>query len=106
MIFQNFIFLDSNSTSTTSNVLSNFNGVSLILEVTGTVTGVTVQGGANPNTSDWGNLAVIDNSSLSVITTGITVTGTYLIPISGLSRIRVINSGTAGEVTVFGRVIV
>ena len=103
MNIANFVFFDENSTSSTSNVLSNPSSAStMTLEVYGNSFNLTVEGRADFQGEDnWHELGIIGLKSYDVLSS-ITEEGIYAIPMDGISQIRLVNSGSVGSFKAFG----
>lgn len=106
MYLQNFVFLDENSSSTTSNSLVvNSNAETLKLSVitlsSGTTPSITVQGMVDRDAAQWFNLAVIKLADYSVAST-ITAEGIYAVDAQGVKELRVVSGTAAGSVKVMG----
>ena len=99
----NFVFFDENSTSSTSNVLSNpSNASTMTLEVSGSSFNLKVEGRADFQGEDnWHELGIIGLKDYSVLSS-ISEEGIYAIPMDGISQIRLINSGSVGSFKAFG----
>ena len=99
--------IDAASSAGTSDVVANTNCDLLSVQVSGTLTAVSVkvQGKTNPEADDWTDLAVFDKSSMELTagSTGITAKGIYEANIAGVVLVRVsVTSVTGGNVTVVG----
>ena len=103
MNIANFVFFDENSTSSTSNVLSNPSSAStMTLEVYGSSFNLTVEGRADFQGEDnWHELGIIGLKNYDVLAS-ITEEGIYAIPMDGISQIRLVNSGSVGSFKAFG----
>lgn len=103
MNIANFVFFDENSTSSTSNVLSNPSSAStMTLEVYGSSFNLTVEGRADFQGEDnWHELGIIGLKSYDVLSS-ITEEGIYAISMDGISQIRLVNSGSVGSFKAFG----
>lgn len=100
---QEFMFLDENSTSTTSGefeVGGGFQTLSLSVYSASSVS-VTVQCLLTDGSTTWMNVAAVDSKTSESATT-ITANGIYNVDATGVDKFRVINGGTAGSVKVFG----
>lgn len=106
MYLQNFLFLDVDSTTTTSNpLIVNSKAVSLKLsvEAEGTLD-ISVQGKVDRDSSSFFDLAIIDLSDFSKIET-ITEEGLYVVDVQGIKEIQVVNNDSATAVKVLGVVV-
>lgn len=103
MNISNFVFFDENSTSSTSNILSNpSNAATLTLEVYGSSFNLTVEGRSDFQGEDnWHQLAAISLKDFSVLSS-ITEEGIYSIAFDGITQIRLTNSGSVGNFKAFG----
>lgn len=103
MNISNFIFFDENSTSNTSNILSNpSNAATLTLEVYGSSFNLTVEGRSDFRGEDnWHQLGIIGLKDYDVLSS-ITEEGIYAIPFDGITQIRLVNSGSVGSFKAFG----
>ena len=101
-----FVFLDANSTSTTSNtfyVPYGADEVVVQVKISGTPD-VTIKGKTDTENGEFVALAVINRSDFS---TGekITANGIYSVSASGIRQMQAVNGGAAGSVTVFGAAV-
>lgn len=103
MNISNFVFFDENSSSNTSNILSNIgNASSLTLEVYGDSFSLTVEGRSDFQGGDnWHELGIIGLKDYDVLS-AITEEGIYSIPFDGISQIRLISGGAVGGFKAFG----
>ena len=103
---QNFVFLDENSTVTTSNPLViNSSAETLKLSVAGSGTlNVTVKGKIDRDAADFYDMASVKLEDYSVVAT-ITAEGLYAVDVQGIKEVEIVNGGNAGDVTVFGVVV-
>lgn len=106
MYLQNFVFLDENSTSTTSeSLVVNSNAETLKLSVialsSGVTPSITVQGMVDRVAGQWFNLAVVKLADYSVAST-ISAEGIYAVDAQGVKELRVTSSTAAGSVKVMG----
>lgn len=102
-LLANFVFLDTNSTGTTSNTFYvPYGADTVVMQVTGNGTlELTVKGKADTENGGFEPLAVIDMSDYSTAEK-ITAQGIYSVAASGIREMQVVNGGNAGSVTVFG----
>lgn len=100
---QDYVFLDSNSTVTTSEPLTvNSKAETLKLSVTGTGTlAVTVEGKVSSLTSSFYSIGAIKLEDNTVVSE-ITAEGIYAVDVQGIAQVRIVNGGSAGDVTVIG----
>ena len=103
MNISNFVFFDENSTSSTSNILSNpSNASTLTLEVYGSSFNLKVEGRSDFQGDDnWHELGIIGLKDYDVLS-AITQEGIYAIPFDGITQIRLVNSGSVGSFKAFG----
>lgn len=101
-----FVFLDSNSTGTTSNTFFvPYGADSVVLQVKSSGTpDVTVNGKVDKDNGDFEAIGVIDMSDYSTAET-IGANGIYLVPASGIREMQVVSGEAAGSVTVFGSAV-
>lgn len=107
MVYKDFVFFDSESTGTVSNVLIVPNqGEELRLHVTGLGGGVdlVVEGKTDIVDGSWATLGCISLKDFS-IGEAIKAEGEYAVAAGGIQKIRITNNGTAGGVKVFGFVL-
>lgn len=103
-----FVFLDENSTTTTSNELSvPYGADELVLQITavgGASVDVTVQGKADKENGDWTALSVLNHTGYAM-TAKATAVGIYSIAANGIKLMRVVSGGSAGSVIAFGSAV-
>ena len=101
-----FVFLDTNSTSTTSNTFYlPYDAGQVTLQVTGSSTiDVTVKGKADTENGDFETLSVIGCADYATAAK-IEAAGIYVVPAAGIRQMQVVNGGSAGSVTVFGAAV-
>lgn len=98
-----FVFLDTNSTSTTSNTFYlPYDTNQVVLQVTGDSTiDVTVKGKADAENGDFVDLSVINQTGFDTANK-IEAEGIYIVPAAGIRQMQIENGQSAGSVTVFG----
>ena len=103
---QNCIFLDSDSTVTTSEPLYvNSKAETLKLSVTGSGTlDVTVEGKIVSLAPSYYDIASVKLDDYTVVSK-ITAEGIYAVDVQGIAQVRIVNGGSAGDVTVIGVVV-
>jgi len=103
MNIANFVFFDENSTSNTSNILSNPSGASaMTLEVYGSSFNLKAEGRTDFQGEDnWHELGIIGLKDYDILSS-ITEEGIYTVPMDGISQIRLVNSGSVGSFKAFG----
>ena len=106
MYLQNFVFLDENSSTTTSNPLVvNSKAETLKLSVIslsiGVTPDVTVQGMVDRDANEWFNMGVIGLADYSV-GSKITAEGIFAVDAQGIKEIRVVSGTAAATVKVMG----
>ena len=105
MDLQNFLFLDESDTTGESNVLNCTNARQLTLSVepaSGATINLTVKGQLDFNSDEFfemGAISLADYEVYNPITDG----GVYAFVLDGVGKVKVVNDGTAGNCTVFGR---
>lgn len=105
MDLQNFLFLDENDTTGESNVLTCTNAKQLTLSVEpadGATIDLTVKGQLDFNSDEYfelGGISLADYEPYNPIENG----GIYAFVLDGIGKVKVINNGTPGNCTVFGR---
>lgn len=105
MDLQNFLFLDESDTTGESNVLTCTNARQLTLSVEpaeGATINLTVKGQLDFNSDEYFDLGAISLADYEVYNP-IDNGGVYAFILDGVGRVKVINEGTAGNCTVFGR---
>ena len=105
-VLANFVFLDTNSTGTTSSIFYvPYGADSVVIQATGAGTlNVTIKGKADTENGDFIALAAINQTDYSVAES-ITASGIYSVAAGGIREMQVVNGGNAGDVTVFGAAI-
>lgn len=105
MTLKTFVFFDSSSTGSESNVMEVLErSEDMTLHVTGSGSvNLKVMGKADLQDGDWEDIAVISLESFGV-SQSITDTGIYCVPLRGLTRLKIVNSGASG-VKVYGRIM-
>ena len=98
-----FVFLDTGSTSTTSNTFYvPYGADTVVLQVTsGGTPDVTVKGKADRDNGSFETVGVISMADYSAAAK-IEADGIYIVPAAGIREMQVVNGGSAGSVTVFG----
>lgn len=102
-----FVFLDSTSTSTTSNtfyVPYGADEVVLQVKAGSGSPNVTVKGKTDRENGDFVTLSAINQNGYSLVST-ITANGIYSVAASGIREMQVVNGGSAGSVSVFGAAV-
>lgn len=102
MILKPFLFLDENDTTGESNPLNVMGAdqLTISVEASGAVD-LTVYGKLDNQSTEWhelGGISLIDYESASPIDS----TGVYTFIVSGLTAVKIVNNGTAGNCKVFG----
>ncbi len=101
---ENFLFFQNDNTDEYSNVLNNIDGKALILEVSGDTIDIVVECKMDNTEENWTCIGGIDMQTWTKCETFAT-TGKFLIPIVGMSSIRVKNNlAPTGVIRCFGRV--
>lgn len=103
---QQFVFLDSTSTSTTSNTLvinssAETVKISVVSLSSGVTPAVTVQGMVDRDANEWFNLGVIDLSDFTAAAT-IAKEGIFAVDAQGVKDMRVVSGTAVGSVKVMG----
>lgn len=104
MITQDFLFLDSTS-GTYSNelaIIPESEEMTLHVEALSGTPNLTIQGKVDAM-GDWQMIGAVKLSDYSVVAT-IVSDGVYSVPVAGVQRVRIHNSGTAGTIKVYGRI--
>lgn len=106
MYLQDFLFLDDQSTVTTSNTLIvNSKAETMKLSVEGNSTiDVTVKGKVNRDSADFYELGAIKLADFGTVAS-ISEAGLYAVDVQGIKELQIVNGGNAGDVTVFGVVV-
>lgn len=101
-----FVFLDTNSTSTTSNTFYiPYDAGQVTLQVSGSSTiDVTVQGKTDTENGSFETLSVIGCADYQTAEK-IEAAGIYIVPAAGIRQMQVVSGGAAGSVTVFGAAV-
>lgn len=105
MDLQNFLFLDESDTTGESNVLTCTNARQLTLSVEpadGATINLTVKGQLDFNSDEYFDLGAISLADYEVYNP-IDNGGVYAFILDGVGRVKVVNEGTPGNCTVFGR---
>ncbi len=105
MTLNNFVFFDSSSTGSESNVMEVLErSEDMTLHVTGNGSvSLKVMGMADLQDGNWETIAAISLESFGV-SQSITSNGIYCVPLRGLTRLKIVNSGSSG-VKVYGRIM-
>lgn len=105
---ERFVFFDTTSTSTESNILGNPNrGEELTVHVSGVgseTASIIFQGKVDFDSEEFINLAAISMSNLKLLSE-ITQDGIYSIPVNGINQIRAVCTSGVGSVKVYGVLI-
>lgn len=101
MIEKNFTFFDETSTESESKECTNGSAKELVLEVNGDSVDLQVLGMAQ---DEYYPLFVVNLTTLD-ITDAITAEGSYILSAEGMRKLKIINNGTAGSVTVYGKLV-
>ena len=103
---QNFVFLDNNSTVTTSNpLIINSKASTLKLSVAGSGTiDVTVKGRIDRDTATYYDMAAIKLEDFTTVAK-IVAEGLYAVDVEGIKEVEIVNGGSAGSVKVLGIVV-
>ena len=107
MYLQHFLFLDGNSTASSSPLIVNSKGGTLKLSVeklSNVSVDITVKGKIDKASSTFFDIAVFKLADFSTITK-INDEGLYAIDVNGISEIKLVNNGTAGSVKALGVVV-
>ena len=98
-----FVFLDTNSTVTTSNTFYlPYSTNEVWIQVTGSSTiDVTVQGKTDVENGSFATVGVIKSTDFQTAAK-IEAAGIYIVPAAGIRQMQVVNAQSAGSVTVFG----
>lgn len=104
MVLQNFLFLDDSDSTGESNPLVCTGGKQLSLNVELITAGenidLDVMGQIDLN-GDYHTLGVIGASDFNTASS-ISAEGIYLVPVDGITRVKIANNETPGSVKVFG----
>ena len=103
---QHCIFLDTDSTVTTSvplTINSKAETMKLSVEGAGTLD-VTIEGKIVPLAPDYYDIAAVKLADYTVVAK-IEAAGLYAVDVQGLAQVRIVNGGSAGDVTVVGVVV-
>lgn len=105
-VLANFVFLDTNSTDTTSSTFYvPYGADTVVVQATGASTlDVTIKGKADTENGSFIALAAVNQTDYSVAES-ITAAGIYSVAAGGIREMQVVNGNSAGSVTVFGAAI-
>ena len=105
MTLNNFVFFDAGSTDTESNVMDVVDRAEdMTLQVSGSGSiDLQIEGKSDSKDGDWEVISSISLKSLSA-SQSITSTGIYSVPLRGLTKLKIVNSGSTG-IKVYGRVM-
>lgn len=104
MITQDFLFLDSTS-GTYSNelaIIPESEEMTLHVEALSGTPNLTIQGKTDA-LGNWQTIGAVKLSDYSVVS-AVSANGIYSIPVAGVQRVRIHNSGTAGTIKAYGRI--
>lgn len=107
MELQNFLFLDENDTTGESNVLNCTGARQLTLSVEseeGATLELYVQGRVDFNSEEFFDLGAINLEDYDPVSPIVTA-GVYTFILNGVGSVKVVNNGTPGDCTVFGRLV-
>jgi len=99
---KDFVFFDSSSTETTSNIFCvGFNVSQIEVQISGNPSGVQFEGMLDTASGEWTGMAMISVSDFSK-STSVNTKGIYIVPLSGFRLVRAKHTGSAGSVKVYG----
>lgn len=105
-VLQSFKFFNEKNATGESNVLNNYsNGSQLIVQVSGTNTGLKLlfKGCLNAEEDVYSDLAIINSNNFDV-SQSVSTGGIYIVNVDGISKVKcVVDEITTGSVTVFGK---
>ena len=107
-IVSNFLFFEDIGEIAISNDFAILNGTTLVIEVSGTFTGLQlkINGRVDLSIDQWLSLPILDMNTASMINK-ITDVGLYRIDITGISTVQAdLIAITDGTVKVFGKLII
>lgn len=104
MTTQDFLFLDDTSGEYSNELLvtDGSEEMTLHVEALSGTPNLTIQGKTDV-LGNWQTIGAIKLSDYSVVSV-VSTNGIYSIPVAGVQRIRIHNSGTAGTIKAYGRI--
>ena len=104
MVLRDFVFFNEQSKENESNILSITDGDELVIQVNGSAVNLTVKGLVDYESENYIDVSVIGLNGYS-ISNVITTEGIFTIPISGLSKVKIVSGGTLKGLKVYGKVV-
>ena len=104
MTLNSFVFFDADSTSTESNVMDVIDRAEdMTLQISGSGSiNLQIKGKSDVKDGGWDNISAVSLGSFSAVQS-ITAAGIYSVPVRGLTKLKIVNSGDTG-IKVYGRV--
>lgn len=107
MTRQDFLFLNAKSGGESKVLRVTEGSADMTLQVellSGSSCNLTVLGQTDILANEWEPIFAVDLTHLDAVTE-ITQEGIYSIPVGGIMGVKIVNSGTAGAVKAYGRIL-